>query len=109
METAKGELVPGGLALIVPGVDEDPNVGKVVELISTVTGPSIVEVNGGVNLVYVPDGVRAWIVTGEMLAELAFSGLVVPSHELVVREHKLMPIKPIADPLHTEEKQCQSA
>lgn len=76
MEQAKGELVPGGLAMVIGSVHEDsPHVGIIVSLIKSF------DHNLG----------KAWQI--EPLEE-------DPEKESVLAIH-LMPINPEADPLET--------
>lgn len=85
MEAAKGELVPGGLAMVVGSVHKDsPYVGITVSLIKKVDH-------------YLG---AAWNI--EPLEE-------DPEKDLVLEVH-LMPINPEADPLETkqEHEKCQT-
>lgn len=101
METSKGELVPGGLA-IVTGCKKDPsNVGKIV---TTERKAASGEVVGGYT--YIGDG--GWFCTGEGLVVLRGGRPVVTGHSYIDDSH-LMPINPEADPLALEEDQCQTA
>lgn len=105
-DQARGELVPGGLAMILGGRKRKLNVGKVVELLRLVIGPAKVSINDGVNWIEVPTGYRAWVVTGDGLTgEMTHTGRLVSTRELIYAEKRLMPINPEADPLSIDQRQ----
>lgn len=93
METAKGELVPGGLALVYGLVNYAELNGMVVITVSIGAHGEKTPAGGR----YI--GTDGWLCTHDNL-DGGFA---------YIRPRNLMPIKPSADPLHTEEKQCQSA
>jgi hypothetical protein len=91
MENAKGELVPGGLAMVYGLVIDTDHNGKIVTLVETLAERT-------------PDYEELW--PGK------FDGCawhVVDGGESTLHPRNLMPINPSADPLHTEQDQCMTA
>lgn len=84
MQESKGELVPGGLAMVIGSVhDDSPYIGCIVELIEPCEHPYG----------------QAWLVSPP--AEEPHKDKALAIH--------LMPIKPEADPLAKEQEKCHSA
>lgn len=102
MENTKGELVPGGLAMVIGDPTGKFN-GIIVETLRIVVngekfGP-YQEYRGSPAWECRADGLEAKCVgSGRNLPGVAF-----------IRPANLMPIKPEADPLHAEQDQCTSA
>lgn len=102
MEASKGELVPGGLAMVY-GLVVDVNLnGSIVEIIkyhdggyysSPITGDDCAASEG-------------WLCRGDALTHVEFPE---ENGQGVISSKNLMPIKPEADPLATEQEQCQHA
>jgi hypothetical protein len=104
MENAKGELVPGGLAMVIGCARDPSNIGK------SVTTEFLAEEGHVVDgRVYSGGDGSGWYCTAPGLAVYRQGvGPVVTGYAYIDSSH-LMPINPEADPLHTEQEQCMSA
>lgn len=92
METAKGELVPGGLAMIYGLVVDVEYNSKICTLV------------GHVDAVY-----PSWREDGCDFCPTDWACDLEKEKGSVFARANLMPINPEADPLHVEEEQCQTA
>ena len=94
MENAKGELVPGGLAMVIKGESAGETCTVVRILIDNCNTHDLGDgsYSEGDN-------------DGSLSAVVEFSD----EERFLFSQSYLMPIKPEADPLHTEQDQCMSA
>ena len=97
MDQAKGELVPGGLAMVIGCMVDQSNIGMIVVTESQVEHGSTYDgymYNG-------PSG--AWLCTADGLYVLRGGEPVRAGYAYIDAEH-LMPINPEADPLETTQE-----
>lgn len=88
------QFKPGDLALVLGGIQVNPNTGKCVELVRCAVGPACLDVNGGTNWVDVPAGLKVWVVTGDgLIGEMTASGKTFHTLEHVFPERNLMPLR----------------
>lgn len=92
----RGELVPGGLAMVIGSRADSRNIGKVVTLEKFLPAGSEFKA-GRVR-------VDAWQVSGERLSYLRNGVREVSSIGVFAPEH-LLPVKPSADPLEITQQQ----
>ncbi len=102
----RGELVPGGLAMIV-GSALPENIGKTVVLVSRISADQDVVYKQA----YYKSGIARWEVktpNGERSLSIpSFEGPIRQDSEGLCREVWLMPINPTADPLEiTQQQEC---
>jgi hypothetical protein len=102
MQTAKGELVPGGLAMVYGMVRDVHLNGAIVELVEYHSGGDYYSPITGDGCT-APEG---WLVRGDALS---YTQYPEENGQSVIESKKLMPIKPEADPLHTEQEKCMTA
>jgi hypothetical protein len=100
METAKGELVPGGLAMVIRARNVPQNLGKTVTLSKFINKGDLVL--GGI-----ADS-DIWVFSGDDVGYKK-GGAIILGKIGVARPGSLMPINPEADPLEQEHEQCQTA
>lgn len=101
MENAKGELVPGGLAMVY-GVTPIEFNGFIVVLKSIISDGDLV-IDG-----HRYSGEPSWWCESERLVARTACGRIDKGFGFV-DPRNLMPINPQADPLHTEQDQCMTA
>ncbi len=98
----RGELVPGGLAMV-SGCREDPiHVGKIVTTERTaVCG----ERTPSGNTFWNRDGVEVWLCSGDSLVSTKREGGRIGSGYAYIEAKFLLPINPSADPLEITQQQ----
>lgn len=94
-DQARGELVPGGLAVIISAKHCHENIGKIVTLERYVKKGDLI---GG----YLVDA-DGWHITGDLVSWNSI-GSVRMKHSLAM-PYQLMPINPEADPLSIDQRQ----
>lgn len=91
---SRGELIPGGLAMIISDTETPIANGRVVTLVSF----------GEYKVIGEPELFTGWECYSPWLAEFAGTGRVA-----IIAAKNLMPIKPEPDPLGITQQQEQSA
>lgn len=98
----KGELVPGGMALVVGCYKDPANIGRIViterEMFEGDLGP-----NGGVYM-----DSPGWLCLGSDVVRMTYGGPVKSDHFYADTAH-LLPIKPEAEPVQIKAEQEQLA
>lgn len=97
MEQAKGELVPGGLAVIVGAFACVENIGRLVVLERFIEPNQSVFMQDGY---FDADYQGLWVVSGDDLHRNTEEGIVISNLGAHIPAH-LTPINPEADPLET--------
>ena len=106
MQKANGELVSGGLAMVVGAYALTQNIGKIGELVQFVQDKEIYTGPDGEK--YQHDGESCWIIVGEGLLGRVGDDEITDTFALHIPAH-LMPINPEPDPLHVSEREkCQA-
>lgn len=96
MQKSNGELVPGGLAMVIGATNCRANIGAMVELDHFVKRGELAPSGN-------PVIVDAWICFSDLL--ICRGGKFVKDGYSIHRPEHLMPINPEADPLHVSERE----